>query len=50
MIELRVDMIVVACCLIQFLLQTYSFKNIRVSSFSLKEGALAKLYDVNKIV
>jgi exopolyphosphatase / guanosine-5'-triphosphate,3'-diphosphate pyrophosphatase len=43
MIELRVDMIVVACCLIQFLSQNHSFGSIRVSTYSLKEGALASL-------
>ena len=44
MIEMRVDMIVVACCLIDFLLLTYTdFKRIRVSSLSLKEGVLASL-------
>lgn len=42
MIEMRVDMIVSACCLIQYLLENYSFKRIRVSSNSLKEGALAQ--------
>ncbi len=41
MIEMRVDMIVVACCLIQFLLEKHSFKSIRVSAYSLKEGVLA---------
>lgn len=41
MIEMRVDMIVVACCLIQFLLKRHSFKSIRVSAYSLKEGVLA---------
>lgn len=43
MIEMRVDMIVVACCLIKFLLENYTFNNIRVSSYSLKEGVLATL-------
>ena len=43
MIEMRVDMIVVACCLIKFLLDHSSFKAIRVSSYSLKEGVLALL-------
>jgi len=43
MIELRVEMIVVACCLIKFLLSNYSFQQIRVSSYSLKEGVLASL-------
>lgn len=40
MIEMRVDMIVVACCLIQFLLKKHSFNSIRVSAYSLKEGVL----------
>lgn len=41
MIEMRVDMIVVACCLIWFLLEKHSFTDIRVSTYSLKEGVLA---------
>lgn len=43
MIEMRVDMIVVASCLIHFLLLKHTFKNLRVSSYSLKEGVLASL-------
>lgn len=43
MIEMRVDMIVVACCLIRFLIEHHVFKAIRVSTYSLKEGALAAL-------
>ena len=43
MIEMRVDMIVVACCLIEFLLTNFSFNRVRVSSYSLKEGVLASL-------
>jgi exopolyphosphatase / guanosine-5'-triphosphate,3'-diphosphate pyrophosphatase len=43
MIEMRVDMIVVACCLIKYLLQTHPFDSIRVSSYSLKEGVLSAL-------
>jgi exopolyphosphatase / guanosine-5'-triphosphate,3'-diphosphate pyrophosphatase len=43
MIELRVEMIVVACCLIKFLLSNYSFRQVRVSSYSLKEGVLASI-------
>jgi exopolyphosphatase / guanosine-5'-triphosphate,3'-diphosphate pyrophosphatase len=43
MIEMRVDMIVVACCLIRVLLDHHAFKNIRVSTYSLKEGVLASL-------
>jgi exopolyphosphatase/guanosine-5'-triphosphate,3'-diphosphate pyrophosphatase len=43
MIEMRVDMIVVACCLIRFLLERYTFSRIRVSTYSLKEGVLAAM-------
>ena len=43
MIALRVDMIVVACCLIRFVLEQQSFDGIRVSTYSLKEGALARV-------
>ena len=43
MIEMRVDMIVVACCLIKFLLSIHPFRQIRVSSYSLKEGVLASM-------
>ncbi|HRW98173.1 MAG TPA: exopolyphosphatase [Cyclobacteriaceae bacterium] len=43
MIELRVDMIVVACCLIDYVTKKYCFDKIRVSSYALKEGVLADL-------
>jgi exopolyphosphatase/guanosine-5'-triphosphate,3'-diphosphate pyrophosphatase len=43
MIEMRVDMIVVACCLVRYLLEKHSFNRIRVSTYSLKEGVLAYL-------
>lgn len=43
MIEMRVDMIVVACCLIRYLLNHHTFDRIRVSTYSLKEGVLAAL-------
>jgi len=43
MIELRVDIIVVTCCLIKFILDNFSFNQIRVSTFSLKEGVLTLL-------
>jgi exopolyphosphatase/guanosine-5'-triphosphate,3'-diphosphate pyrophosphatase len=43
MIPMRVDMIVVASCLIVHLFDTFNFRKIRVSSFSLKEGVLATL-------
>ena len=43
MIELRVDMIVVAVCLIDYILKTYGISGIRTSTYSLKEGVLASL-------
>jgi len=43
MIEMRVDMIVVACVLADVILRLHSFTNIRVSTYSLKEGVLASL-------
>lgn len=43
MIEMRVDMIVVACCLINYILNNHSFNRIRVSTYALKEGVLAWL-------
>jgi exopolyphosphatase / guanosine-5'-triphosphate,3'-diphosphate pyrophosphatase len=43
MIDLRVDMIVVGCCLVNYILNRHDFTAIRVSSYSLKEGALAVL-------
>jgi exopolyphosphatase/guanosine-5'-triphosphate,3'-diphosphate pyrophosphatase len=45
MIEMRVDMIVVACCLVRYILSKNSFRRLRVSSYSLKEGVLAALME-----
>ena len=41
MIEMRVDMIVVASCLVKFIISNHSFDRIRVSAYALKEGVLA---------
>jgi exopolyphosphatase/guanosine-5'-triphosphate,3'-diphosphate pyrophosphatase len=44
MIELRVDMIVVACFIIDWLFQNHAdFYHLRVSTYSLKEGVLSTL-------
>ena len=43
MIEMRVDMIVVTCCLIRFVLKKNKFDRIRVSTYSLKEGVLSHI-------
>lgn len=42
MIEMRVDMIVVASCLVNFLFHKFPLNKVRVSSYSLKEGVLSK--------
>jgi exopolyphosphatase/guanosine-5'-triphosphate,3'-diphosphate pyrophosphatase len=49
MIEMRVDMIVVASCLIRYLLERHTFNRIRVSTYSLKEGVLASLIDQKRL-
>ncbi|NOT74501.1 MAG: exopolyphosphatase [Cyclobacteriaceae bacterium] len=41
MIEMRVDMIVVGSCLVDYLIKKFNLTSIRVSSYSLKEGAMA---------
>ncbi|MBL3656554.1 Ppx/GppA phosphatase family protein [Fulvivirga sediminis] len=43
MIEMRVDMIVVASCVINWLLRKSVFNKLKVSTYSLKEGALYEL-------
>jgi exopolyphosphatase/guanosine-5'-triphosphate,3'-diphosphate pyrophosphatase len=50
MIEMRVDMIVVACCLVRYILSHHVFNSIRVSSYSLKEGVLASCIEAPKSV
>ncbi|MFA0962615.1 exopolyphosphatase [Roseivirga sp. BDSF3-8] len=40
MADMRVDMIVVASCLINHILHTYGFSQMRASAFALKEGVL----------
>ncbi len=40
MIEMRVDMIVVACVLVNYLVEHFNLKDIRVSAYALKEGVL----------
>ena len=50
MIEMRVDMIVVACCLVRYILSRHTFNRIRVSGYSLKEGVLASFIEAAKSV
>lgn len=49
MIELRVDMIVVATCLIKYLIQSIGIQSIKISNFALKEGALAQILHNNAL-
>ncbi|MDP5119978.1 MAG: phosphatase [Spirosomaceae bacterium] len=42
MIDLRVEMIVVAVCLIRFLLETYQISEIKISNYALKEGLMSR--------
>lgn len=44
MIELRVDMIVVAVCLIRFIIQTFGIQQIKVSNYALKEGLMIEIF------
>ncbi|QRR02709.1 Ppx/GppA phosphatase family protein [Dyadobacter sandarakinus] len=46
MITLRADMIVVAVCLVDYVLKTHRISEIQVSSYALKEGVLAELFDL----
>ena len=45
MVPMRADMIVVASCLIDYVINQYSINHLIVSSYSLKEGMLAKLLE-----
>ncbi|SNT12821.1 exopolyphosphatase / guanosine-5'-triphosphate,3'-diphosphate pyrophosphatase [Ekhidna lutea] len=45
MIEMRVDMIVVACVLIDHIVEKIALTNIRISAYALKEGILYNVLD-----
>jgi exopolyphosphatase / guanosine-5'-triphosphate,3'-diphosphate pyrophosphatase len=45
--ELRVDMIVVGVCLIDFVLKRFDIQKIKVSNYALKEGVLSELLGRN---
>jgi exopolyphosphatase/guanosine-5'-triphosphate,3'-diphosphate pyrophosphatase len=49
LIEMRVDMMVVSCLLINFTLRTFNLNKMRVSTYSLKEGALHEILNNNRI-
>lgn len=50
MIEMRVDMIVVAVCLVRYLIEHHPFNRIRVSTYSLKEGVLSSIFHQHNIL
>jgi len=43
LVEMRVDMMVVSCLLINFTIRTFKLKRMRASTYSLKEGVLYEL-------
>ncbi|NQZ76190.1 MAG: hypothetical protein HRT61_08775 [Ekhidna sp.] len=45
MIAMRVDMIVVACILVDQIIRKLNIENIRVSAYALKEGILFNVLD-----
>jgi len=49
MIELRADMVVVAICLIEHVLQLVKTNTVLVSTYSLKEGVLYTMLDGEKV-
>ncbi|GAB3649231.1 hypothetical protein GCM10028791_14470 [Echinicola sediminis] len=50
MIPMRVDMIVVASCLIEFILQYVDARELVCSNYALKEGVIAQLIDQKEIL
>lgn len=45
MIEMRVDMIVVACVLVDYIVDKLDMQNVRISAYALKEGILYHVLD-----
>jgi exopolyphosphatase/guanosine-5'-triphosphate,3'-diphosphate pyrophosphatase len=40
LVSMRLDMIVISCLMVDFILNAFKIEKMRVSSYSLKEGAL----------
>jgi exopolyphosphatase / guanosine-5'-triphosphate,3'-diphosphate pyrophosphatase len=49
MLEMRVDMIVLACSMVYFIIHKLTIQKIRVSSYSLKEGVLSQILEGKSI-
>lgn len=47
LIEMRVDMIVISCLFVNYILKTFNLKQLRVSTYSLKEGVIFNLNKFN---
>jgi exopolyphosphatase/guanosine-5'-triphosphate,3'-diphosphate pyrophosphatase len=47
LIEMRVDMIVISCLFVNYILKTFNLKQLRVSTYSLKEGVIFNLNQFN---
>lgn len=47
LVPMRVDMIVISCVIVDFVLQQTGLERLRVSTFSLKEGALVEVLSKN---
>lgn len=45
MLEMRVDMIVLASIIVDFVLETYALQELKVSAYALKEGVLQKVLE-----
>ncbi|MEM7108499.1 MAG: exopolyphosphatase [Bacteroidota bacterium] len=50
MIEMRVDMIVVASCMVSLILKATTIGNLRVSRYALKEGVLARIVEGERLI
>jgi exopolyphosphatase / guanosine-5'-triphosphate,3'-diphosphate pyrophosphatase len=49
MIDMRVDMIVVACSMVYFIIHRLTIQKIRISSYSLKEGVMSRIFQGKSI-
>ncbi len=48
LVPMRVDMIVISCIMVNFILEEHQLKNLRVSTYSLKEGAVINFINQSK--
>jgi exopolyphosphatase/guanosine-5'-triphosphate,3'-diphosphate pyrophosphatase len=48
LVPMRIDMIVISCLMVNFILKEFNLKHMRISTYSLKEGALMNFLENNK--